>query len=226
MAAQKSRRRPAAKGQSPARIARNDLAVRIDRAVRIALIAGALSLLPGLARAEHAGQRYLGAGGPFLGGAARDLDGHGTGQLFVGGSGYAYLADGRLRLGGGGQASLLSSAGDGREGALRWGGLELGYDFWGRGRLELPLSLALGGGRYALERHARIAGQAHRSLVERQSEGIGTLRVAAGAEFRLGGALKLALSLGYQLGFSDRVVLHGADLSLQVAFLIPRSGAR
>lgn len=176
----------------------------------------------GLAQADHASRLYRGAGGPFVGAAWRDLDGVSTGQLFVGGSGYVYLANGRLRLGGGGQASLLSSANQGREGALRWGGLDLGYDLFGRGRLELPLTLSIGGGRYTLEKSDRIDGGDHQSLVVRQSEGVGTLRLAAGVEFRVARTFKLALGLGYQLGFSDRAVLHGVDLSLQTVFLIPR----
>lgn len=195
---------------------RSRLAVHTSRL----FIALALSVsAPALA--DHASRLYRGAGGPFVGAAWRDLDGVSTGQFFVGGSGYVYLANGRLRLGGGGQASILSSANQGREGALRWGGLDLGYDLLGRGRLELPLTLSVGGGRYALERSAPIDGGDHRSLVVRQSEGLGILRLAAGVEFRLARAFKLALDLGYQLGFSDRVALHGAELSLRTVFLIP-----
>lgn len=187
-----------------------------------ALLSGALCLVPGPASAEHASGLYRGAGGPFVGGAWRALDGVATGQLFIGGAGYVYLADGRLRLGGGGQASLLSSARQGREGSLRWGGVDLGYDFLGRGRVELPVTLSIGGGSYALESSAPLSGSDDLSLVMRQSAGLGILRLGAGVEFRVARTFKLAFSLGYQLGFAERVLLHGVDLSLQTTFLIPR----
>ena len=182
----------------------------------------ALALLATTAPLAQAQSPYRGAGGPYLGGAWRQIDKASTAQLFIGGGGYVYLLDGRLRLGGGGQASLLSSHDNSLSGSLRWGGLDFGVDLLSSDRWELPITLTVGGGRYTLESSEPIPGRDHMSLVTRQAEGLGTVRLAAGIECRLTRAFKLALSLGYQIGFSSRVLLNGADLTLQTVFLIPR----
>jgi len=183
------------------------------------LVLALLCLAPPLAQAQSP---YRGAGGPYLGGAWRHIDGTSTAQLFIGGGGYVYLLNGRLRLGGGGQASLLSSHENGLSGSLRWGGLDFGVDLLSSDRWELPITLTVGGGRYSLESSAPLPGRDHTDLVTRQAEGLGTVRLSAGLEWRLTDAFKLALGLGYQIGFSDRVLLNGADLTLQTVFLIPR----
>ena len=53
---------------------------------------------------------YRGAGGPFLGCGLRGADGGvPTWQMFIGGSGYVRLLNGRLRLGGGGHQTMAAA---------------------------------------------------------------------------------------------------------------------
>jgi|GEM_PF-2209896 hypothetical protein len=186
----------------------------------LALISGTALAHDSRSHAADSSDDYRGAGGPFLGCGLRGADGVPTWQMFIGGSGYVRLLNGRLRLGGGGQASLTSTKNRGRTGSLRWGGLDAGLVFLKAGSWEFPLTLTLGGGRSSLEQKSGDAENGWETL-ERKSRGQGIVRVAVGAERRMTRTLKLALSIGWQGGFGRGGMENGFEASLQTVFLIP-----
>jgi hypothetical protein len=177
-------------------------------------------LVPQRSHAEPTGLAYHGAGGPFAGAIGFFPRGNAPLALMTtGGYGYTYLFDGRFRLGGGGQGTVLSSTADGRHGSLGWGSLHLAWDPAAEGRWEFPLALSVGGGRASLERE--LAG----GLVERESQVFMALQVSASVEYRLVRTVKLALMASWVGGVADGgLSFQALEGSLRLVFLLPRPG--
>jgi len=178
-----------------------------------------LAALPMRAHAQAPGADYHGAGGPFAGAILLLPRGNApVGLMTTGGYGYTYWLDGRLRLGGGGQGTVLSTVADGRSGSIGWGGLLLGFDPLGSGRWEFPLAVAAGGGRVSLER-VRADG-----LIEREEATFFALQGSASVEFRPVRTVKLSLQLSWLGAIHEGLAAQALEASLRLVFLIPRPG--
>ena len=184
-----------------------------------------LTLMPRTSEGETVGQRNHGSGGPLVGATLFRTDAPGGRQVVTfssGGEGYSYHLGGRLRLGGGGQGSFISTRDGEYVGRLSWGGLLVGYGLVQTERWELPLVLYLGGGGFSVERRLGRSGAAE--TVERVEGSFFLLQIHTGVEFLALRTFKLCLHVGYLVGLSSGVRLHGPRVALQISFMIPRRG--
>ncbi|MGC4122692.1 MAG: hypothetical protein QM765_50600 [Myxococcales bacterium] len=162
---------------------------------------------------------YHGAGGPFAGAILLiPRNNPPLALMTTGGYGYTYFLDGRLRLGGGGQGTVLSSTSDGRTGSIGWGGLFLGYDPFAFGHWEFPLAVALGGGRVALDR-VRDDG-----LVELDAATFFAVQGSFSVEYRPLRTVKLSLQLSWLGAIHNGLAAQALEASLRLVFLLPRPG--
>lgn len=165
------------------------------------------------------GADYHGAGGPFAGAILLlPRNNAPLALMTTGGYGYTYFLDGRLRFGGGGQGTVLSSNADGRSGSIGWGGLLVGYDPFAFGQWEFPLAVALGGGRVALDR-VRDDG-----LVELDAATFFAVQGSFSIEYRPLRTVKLSLQLSWLGAIHNGLAAQALEASLRLVFLLPRPG--
>ncbi|MBI5542888.1 MAG: hypothetical protein HY901_03295 [Deltaproteobacteria bacterium] len=182
----------------------------------------ALALVPSARAEAPTGATCHGAGGPFLGAIVlRPRGSSPVTLLTIGGAGYTYLLDGRLRLGGGGQNTSASSEADGRRGSLAWGMLHLAWDPWAAGAWEFPLAVGLGGGRVFLESTVSAGPP---QVLERDSATFFGLQASGAVEYRLARTVKLGLHLSWLGAFNEGLAAQAAEATLRLVFLLPLPG--
>jgi len=143
------------------------------------------------------------------------------GTFHIGGSGYFYFFNGRLRLGGGGQSSLFSSEDGGYTGTIKQGGLIIGVSPILLDRWDFPLILCIGGGHYNIEKVTSQKGQ--EAFLVREGSAFFLMEALLGFEVLATGRNKLALYIGYGIGLSGgKVVRQGLRLTFQFAFALPK----